>query len=509
MGDRGKLKVLNLESMKGSLFKKIRNIFENNSSKPIQQIKESKSTIQKHLLAKPKNRDALIKKWLDNYEYIPNYLRDELKLIESDPDDFFSKWIENHRESKSYHEEIQRELDRIGRYIVFDETCEKIAPPGDETWLDGFKVVPPHKYQEIVDKYGEWSLHYAVRKKKTKQIMKKYVSDDVLNRITERIFKIRGCFPSSPSGKLPKILKEEMGKDAFNCMKREIQSLYGGFNNLVHFLSNYYDEKVGQEHQINTSSNFCRYCGRKFYPITFDDSLLWSYPINESIEEIEYCSICLKSAIKGVFKEAKNRDEMKKDLRELVDALGYIPAQDYMSLAFFRRIPKDRFHDVMRVLIEISPYEPDYYTYYRLKDKSLVNFYKQEFGSWFKALVESGVLEDDSRRLVIGTQCLALDGHECLSLEEKRIDDWLYEHNIHHVREPRYPVDEDLNPNGLMRADWAVNDVLIEYFGLAGDADYDRKAELKRAICKNTGIKLIALYRKDLNKLSSKLRNLK
>ena len=40
--------------------------------------------------------------------------------------------------------------------------------------------------------------------------------------------------------------------------------------------------------------------------------------------------------------------------------------------------------------------------------------------------------------------------------------------------------------------------MFIEYFGLAGDPDYDKKISIKQEICKKHKIKLIALYAVDL-----------
>ncbi len=115
--------------------------------------------------------------------------------------------------------------------------------------------------------------------------------------------------------------------------------------------------------------------------------------------------------------------------------------------------------------------------------------------------MEAGVLEDGTRRTTRGTHCLAKDGHLCLSLGEKTIDDLLHAHGVAHEKEPSYP-------EGNYRADFAVGDVFIEYFGLAGQADYDARAKLKQRICKKHGIKLISIYPADLvsaKKLENKL----
>jgi hypothetical protein len=126
---------------------------------------------------------------------------------------------------------------------------------------------------------------------------------------------------------------------------------------------------------------------------------------------------------------------------------------------------------------------------------------KELFGSWLNALIQTGVLEDGTRRTSRGIQCIAKDGHVCFSLGEKTIDDFLYIHGITHSKEPRYP-------EGNFRADFIVNEIFIEYFGLRGNADYDKKTKRKQQLCKKWGITLISIYPKDListKKLEKKL----
>ena len=118
------------------------------------------------------------------------------------------------------------------------------------------------------------------------------------------------------------------------------------------------------------------------------------------------------------------------------------------------------------------------------------------------------MIDEDGYRTGRGTECIALDGHECYSLAEKQIDDWLFAKGIEHTVEPDYPVHPELNPNGLKRADWEVDGVFIEYWGLAGDREYDRKSRIKRKLAKKLGIKLIEVYPGDLQNLSVKLGSL-
>lgn len=85
----------------------------------------------------------------------------------------------------------------------------------------------------------------------------------------------------------------------------------------------------------------------------------------------------------------------------------------------------------------------------------------------------------------------------------------LVHNQIPHLVEPYYPSDEKLNPTGLMRADWKVDDYLIEFFGLIGMEEYEEKIKQKRELAKRTNIKLIEIYPDDLYDLDKKLRKLK
>jgi hypothetical protein len=130
---------------------------------------------------------------------------------------------------------------------------------------------------------------------------------------------------------------------------------------------------------------------------------------------------------------------------------------------------------------------------------------KSKFGSWFAALAETGALPEGTQPTPRGVRCLASDGHICYSLDEKRIDDWLSSRGVPHEREPAYPPHPDLNPRGRRRADWRVGDTVIEYFGLIGDAAYEKKMDEKILLAGYWAMNLIAIYPADLDHLEAKL----
>jgi hypothetical protein len=101
-----------------------------------------------------------------------------------------------------------------------------------------------------------------------------------------------------------------------------------------------------------------------------------------------------------------------------------------------------------------------------------------------------------------GVRCIAEDGHVCLSLGEKTICDLLHRHGIVHEREVPYPWPS------TFRADWAVGGTLIEYFGLTGEPVYDAKTAVKKNLAEEHGLKLIALYPRDLIERSRLLKKL-
>lgn len=131
------------------------------------------------------------------------------------------------------------------------------------------------------------------------------------------------------------------------------------------------------------------------------------------------------------------------------------------------------------------------------------------FGSWNNAITTADLNPNRSHDNRMYKRLLgkAKDGHECDSISEILIDNWLTEHNISHVRDEKYPTTNH-------KADWAIGDnVFIEYFGLVKDSPrYDREIKLKKRLCKKNAIKLIEIYPKDLypkNSLDNRLSQFK
>jgi hypothetical protein len=126
--------------------------------------------------------------------------------------------------------------------------------------------------------------------------------------------------------------------------------------------------------------------------------------------------------------------------------------------------------------------------------------YRDHFGTWNNAIKEAGYKPNESQFSQRGLR--AKDGHRCNSISEIIIDDWLSENNVPHTREVLYP-------EGRYRCDFVVNNIFIEFFGLAGvleiNRGYNETIERKKGMCKKHNIRLIELYEKNLYSLDQLL----
>ena len=188
-----------------------------------------------------------------------------------------------------------------------------------------------------------------------------------------------------------------------------------------------------------------------------------------------FVSICPK-CFKNTFSDYKSGSQ-KTRLSHLYDLflfLDKIPTQDFERL-FYLFNDRDSILKLFNIMSKCRT----------------PNGYKEEFGSFFGALVKSGILPEGTRRLEIGTMVLAKDGHLCLSLAEKEIDDFLSESGISHKKEVYYP---DSN----FRTDWELfgfsTRIFVEYFGLMNNKDYAVKSRTKVSMAKQNGILLLELY---------------
>ncbi len=232
----------------------------------------------------------------------------------------------------------------------------------------------------------------------------------------------------------------------------------------------------------------CAGCGKQF--------LEWSICLGAAERvgyKIYFCDDCYSKAFWSYVKEAEpvsmSQDDMLNRLAELAAAVESVPSATFVKSPNLAAVSEEKQIAIVKVLLAMPPYET----------------YVEEFGSWLHALILAGVLEDGTQRTPRGTRCIAADGHECRSLAEKTIDDWLSAHGIPHEIEPVYPYHFRLNPSGRMRADWKVGEVFIEYAGLMDDPEYAAKMETKQELATELGISLIVIEPKDILSLDNQL----
>jgi hypothetical protein len=229
----------------------------------------------------------------------------------------------------------------------------------------------------------------------------------------------------------------------------------------------------------------CNICKRKYKLKKIDISVQQLYmPI---VHVNIYSSICPNCLMKIIYNDIPDLESTQlKRLFNLYEFLGKIPTQDYYSFYFlFKELSK------INKLTELlhSLWSPE--------------VYKKHFGSFFAALVKSGILPEGTKKMKIGTMVLAKDGHVCLSLAEKNIDDFLCLLNINHKKEVYYPHSD-------YRTDWEVvwnkKIYFIEYFGLMNNREYAKRARQKALLASSNNIELISIYPEtDWKKLIVKL----
>lgn len=200
------------------------------------------------------------------------------------------------------------------------------------------------------------------------------------------------------------------------------------------------------------------------------------------VSDIRYCQACSSAAFAG----GRDLDDLKLSdadiadwIRDVATLTGLIPPQNFFSSGDFLGTVSG---DVAQAqLLGLGARRP---TARRIKDS---------FGSWLNALVMSGVLPDGAHHTPRGIRSVAADGHVCLSLPERTIDDWLSAYGVDHEKEPRYPESN-------YRGDFRVEGSFIEFFGLVGNPDYDARIREKRELAEQHGIDLIEVYPKDMLK---------
>jgi hypothetical protein len=226
----------------------------------------------------------------------------------------------------------------------------------------------------------------------------------------------------------------------------------------------------------------CERCGNRYRPIDNMYAFVRGLRATHVQLFLDLCVACLEECLSPAQTD-KITDEHLAALKALVDLVGDIPSAS--TWGWERYAYEIDTPDTMRTLLRLTSALPGPESFVR------------QYGSIFAALVAAGVFPDGTRRMERGTLVLANDGHQCHSLAEARIDNWLTVQGIPHEREPTYP-------GCALRADWRLlidlNDdrpIYVEYFGLAGNPDYDAKIRQKQTLAAQHGIHLIAILPED------------
>ena len=230
----------------------------------------------------------------------------------------------------------------------------------------------------------------------------------------------------------------------------------------------------------------------------------------KNIDKSEICPDCVwqarsihginKDYIKHTYKLSSKKD-MINAVNNVYKLMGLIPSfQDICQFSISHKYDEKGNLYKNRDVLSIQDFQMLIQSIYVLAR------YKENYDSWFALLVDAGIFKEGVRRLPRGTICLAEDGHTCLSIAEKTIDDWMFRNKIKHEKEPKYPRNKDINPKQLLRADWKVGKIYIEYFGLKGNIDYDEKILLKKELVVKAKLELIEIYHKDLKDLNKKIK---
>ena len=185
------------------------------------------------------------------------------------------------------------------------------------------------------------------------------------------------------------------------------------------------------------------------------------------------CKKCLRRSLFSLGTDLSSR-EIKTYLRKLTSIVGGVPRSG------FGDYPRHYIGLSVDQIVALSKL---------LRKRPISESVRIEFGSWPQALLAAGI--DITLNSGRGRRCVAKDGHVCLSLAEKTLDDFLFANQIPHEKEVHYP-------ESRLRCDFFVGDVYIEYFGLRGDVEYDKKTQRKLLLAKAANLKLLPLFAEDI-----------
>ena len=91
----------------------------------------------------------------------------------------------------------------------------------------------------------------------------------------------------------------------------------------------------------------------------------------------------------------------------------------------------------------------------------------------------------------------SVDGHFVRSQGEVIIDNWLYMNGILHAYERRVPIEEELYSDFYL----PQYKIYIEYEGMVGEKEYDKRQKTKRKLYEKYNLNLIELFPEDIKNI--------
>ena len=244
---------------------------------------------------------------------------------------------------------------------------------------------------------------------------------------------------------------------------------------------------------VHFEKSCCRLCGEDFYPQCGSE---WA-----GLVPPEYCPICLELSLSRSnefyrflgYKEEQRKSNAVEGIKVFCEYFGFIPRASIAK----RRVISQLYDSGIReeeldMALRVSSLLPSN------------GSAKTMFGSWAH-LLEAGNLLEQRQRGHGGHQSIGSDGHLCLSMGERAICEYLTRKGLSHEKEPNYPFDDKLNPNGLFRGDFRVGQVIVEFAGMMSDQKYAEKMDQKRRLADKFEIPWVKIESSDLENLDSML----
>ena len=310
-------------------------------------------------------------------------------------------------------------------------------------------------------------------------------------RIRDKVLRGMGKDPSSSS--IERFLQanrdnQGIGEDSawLYCLALMSDSLR---NKAHEILNNWWEKESLEQHT-------CIVCHREFNLREIYRSGLEKYVIN--VYEQYYGLICFRCP---VVKYPRTQSELSEAVAHYLDVCGFIPTHVGVSSSSNAN-PIQPCDSLIVDRLNKASY-PEFLRSWGAMGGNLNVLEATDSTSWIQALLTLKVLPGEVFLTARGYRCVAKDGAQCRSLDEKQIDDLLLTLGRKHEHEPRYPYDAELNPHERKRADWKVGKVYIEYFGMMSDEEYEEKATQKRRLAQKVGMPFLAIYPEDMRYMTA------